>query len=180
MLLDVADCEADQRELKKRRTARVPLVRWQLAMLQHAFVSRGIRAARQTRRILQLLQIHHHRQQPQRGGGGGKNSNLWTSASMDVEEEMEDGFERAEGVGITRMPARKEYVQPKLVGQVSRENELGRRKRYGVFLPVPGHNSAPTKASVWDQEDVSFVSSFGSGFYLLSFEFGVGIACGHS
>ena len=51
-MLDVEDCEADQKLLKNRRTARVPLVRWQLAILQLALASRNISAARDSRRIL--------------------------------------------------------------------------------------------------------------------------------
>ena len=54
------------------------------------------------------------------------------------------------GVGVVEEDGKRRFV-----GNVSKENELGRRKRYGVYLPLPGHVGGPTKANVWDAEDVS-------------------------
>ena len=62
---------------------------------------------------------------------------------------MSQEDEEAAGAGVV------EDGRRRFVGKVSRENELGRRKRYSLFLPLPGHVGGPTRANVWDAEDVN-------------------------
>ena len=142
MMLDVADCEADQRQLKKRRTARTPLVRWQLGVLQYALAERDMRTARNARGLIAQRHRACMLQQQQHEGQRGN-------------EEDSDNDEDAAGVAVTREEATGGGEKRKMVGKISKENAEGRRKRYGVFLPLPGHVGAATNATVWDAEDVN-------------------------
>jgi len=131
-MLDVEDCEADQKLLKNRRTARLPLVRWQLAILQLALASRNISAARDSRRIL---------------------CEMRESEVLDIsgEEEEVAVLMEVDG-GLAGGPKSVEEVQMQDRGVDSMQ---GYRKRYGLFLPLPGHVGAPTKATAWHAEDVN-------------------------
>ena len=103
----------------------------------------------------QARQLSFHREQHGEDGGsadeeeGGDEVGAWEAGASD------------EGVQVHRMAAgggvdqrsgggKKTFVAP-----VSKEKEMGRRKRYGLFLPLPGHVSGPTRSTVWDADDVN-------------------------
>ena len=133
----------------------MPLVRWQLAVLQSALASRNIAAARRTRHNLFQAQARLRGEADASADEGedeesGDEAGAWEAGGGDGGVQVQrkaagdKAHERGGGEG------KRGFVAP-----VSKEKEMGRRKRYGLFLPLPGHVSGPTRSTIWDADDVN-------------------------
>lgn len=118
-------------------------------VLQKAFESRQVMQARQTRsQIAAQLRgqgaadrvVSEGEEEGASAGGIQAQDHDVESAAAGVRLKDRDGEEQG---------------KRRFVGNPSKENELGRRKQYGYFLPLPGHVGGPVKANAWDAEDVS-------------------------
>lgn len=80
---------------------------------------------------------------------GGDEAGAWEAGAS---EEGVQVHRMAAGGGVDQRGSggKKTFVAP-----VSKEKEMGRRKRYGLFLPLPGHVSGPTRSTIWDADDVN-------------------------
>merc|ERR1719263_1489910 len=66
VMLEVTEVEDDKKKLRLRRSARIPLVRWQLSVMQLAYgnANRGLREASITRQRLSQVDMGTEKSQP--------------------------------------------------------------------------------------------------------------------
>ena len=134
-MLEVTEVEDDKKQLRLRRSARIPLVRWQLSVMQLAYANanRGLREASITRQRL---------------------------------SQVDKGTEKEKSQPVLMARVGTADAERKNLGEETQFKTMGRRLRFGVFLPLPGHVGSGDKATVWDEQDVNahvrFPSSFAS------------------
>ena len=134
-MLEVTEVEDDKKQLRLRRSARMPLVRWQLSVMQLAYANanRGLREASITRQRL---------------------------------SQVDKGTEKEKSQPVLMARVGTADAERKNLGEETQFKTMGRRLRFGVFLPLPGHVGSGDKATVWDEQDVNahvrFPSSFAS------------------
>ena len=128
--------------------------RWQLAVLQLALADRGVGAARQTRKRIEQEMGAFGRQHAHKHGDGDVHDGSDEEENLDAGVGTEDADSET-GIFVSRSAGSVGNKDNRFAGNVSIEKALGRRRRYGQFLPLPGQATAPSKATLWDSEDVS-------------------------